>query len=467
MIRIFRHYISGVYLILFFLELGVFAAAFSLGNLLRHHSLAHDLMPQENLWVPSAILTVVMLVSSTGMGIYQRSHESGDAALLLRIASSFMLGTAIMSLVFYLFPDVFVGRGLFGFALLVALTGVLLCRFLFLKSVDRQSLKRRVLVLGTGYRGNMIREFERRNSNHRFRVVGYVRMNEEPLRIEEDRLVELKSLKEFAQQADIDEIVVAPDDRRGGGLVVDDALDCKMAGVEVVDLVTFFEREGGLLRVDCLNPSWLLFSDGFRVTGGQQFVKRLFDILASLLLLVLIWPVMLLTIAAIKLESGLCGDWHAPILYRQRRVGLHGETFKVVKFRSMRTDAEKAGAMMALANDSRITRVGWFIRKTRIDELPQLFNVLKGQMSFVGPRPERPEFVDKFNETIPYYAERHRLKPGITGWAQLCYPYGSNYQDTIEKLQYDLYYVKNYSIFLDMLIILQTVEVVLWGKGAR
>ena len=176
---------------------------------------------------------------------------------------------------------------------------------------------------------------------------------------------------------------------------------------------------------------------------------------------------MVLTVVAIKLESGFAGDWRAPILYRQLRVGLNGKTFKVIKFRSMRTDAEKAGAMMALANDNRVTRVGWFIRKTRIDELPQLFNVLKGQMSFVGPRPERPEFVNKFNETIPYYGERHRLKPGITGWAQLCYPYGSNYQDAIEKLQYDLYYVKNYSIFLDLLIILQTLEVVLWGKGAR
>jgi len=193
-----------------------------------------------------------------------------------------------------------------------------------------------------------------------------------------------------------------------------------------------------------------------------QVLKRWFDVLASLFLLVIIWPVMLLTALAIIIESG----WGAPVLYRQIRVGLHGKLFKVIKFRSMFTDAEKDGkAQWARTNDDRITKVGKFIRKVRLDEVPQIYNVLKGEMSFVGPRPERPEFVEKFAETIPYYAERHRVKPGITGWAQLCYCYGSSYQDTIEKLQYDLYYIKNYSIFLDLLIILQTIEVVLWGRG--
>jgi sugar transferase (PEP-CTERM system associated) len=235
-----------------------------------------------------------------------------------------------------------------------------------------------------------------------------------------------------------------------------------MGGFEVVDLLTFFEREAGLLRVDSLHPSWLVFSDGFRLAGVQQAIKRWLDIAACLTLLLVAWPVMALTALAIMVESGV----GAPILYRQVRVGLNGRLFNVIKFRSMRTDAEKDGkAQWARANDDRITRVGLFIRKVRIDELPQLLNVLKGEMSLVGPRPERPEFVEKFAETIPYYAERHRVKPGITGWAQLCYQYGASYQDTIEKLQYDLYYVKNYSIFLDILIMLQTIEVVLWGKG--
>jgi sugar transferase (PEP-CTERM system associated) len=462
MIRVFRHYISGSYLILFLMELGVFSAAFYLGDLARYYAQGQTMFFAGNLAIPSTLFTVFMLVSATGMGLYQRAHHISEAALLLRIFASFMLGVAIMSLAFYALPDYFVGRRVFGYALLLSLIGVLICRFLFLSFVDRQSLNRRILVLGAGYRGNMIQDFEMRNKRQGFRVIGYVRMGDEPIRIDPARLIDLRRpLLDFVNEKDIDEIVVAPDDRRGG-LAVDEILDCKMAGYEVVDLLSFFEREAGLLRVDSLHPSWLVFSDGFRLSGAQSIMKRLFDIAASLGLLFVVWPIMLLTCLAIVIESG----WHAPILYRQVRVGLNWRLFKVIKFRSMRTDAEKDGkAQWARAKDDRVTRVGSFIRKVRIDELPQLFNVLKGEMSFVGPRPERPEFVEKFAETIPYYSERHRVKPGITGWAQLCYPYGANYQDAIEKLQYDLYYVKNYSIFLDLLIMLQTVEVVLWGKG--
>jgi exopolysaccharide biosynthesis polyprenyl glycosylphosphotransferase len=194
-----------------------------------------------------------------------------------------------------------------------------------------------------------------------------------------------------------------------------------------------------------------------------QLAERAFDVLASLTLLLLALPLMLAAMVGIKLEEG----WGAPLFYRQKRVGLHGEVFDVLKFRSMRVDAEKFGAQYASKDDPRVTRIGGFMRKTRIDELPQLLNVLRGEMSFVGPRPERPEFVDELERAIPYYRERHTVKPGITGWAQLCYPYGSSEKDTIEKLQYDLYYVKNRSLLFDLAILVQTVEVVLWGKGAR
>jgi sugar transferase (PEP-CTERM system associated) len=369
-----------------------------------------------------------------------------------------------MGLVFYTFPAVFVGRGVFGYAILASLVLMLLSRFLFLRFVDRQELRRRVLVLGAGYNANMIYDFETRAGNPNFRVIGFIQMANEPCRVEPARVYELKEpLNEFAARQDIDEIVVAPDDRRGG-LAVDEILDCKISGLEVVDLLSFFEREAGLIRIDCLHPSWLVFSDGFRYRGVQQLGKRIFDVTASLLLLSVAWPIMVLAALAIIIESG----WRAPVFYCQTRVGKDWRLFKVIKFRSMRTDAERDGqAQWATKNDQRVTLVGRFTRKTRIDELPQLFNVLKGEMSFVGPRPERPEFVEKFAETIPYYAERHRVKPGITGWAQLCYPYGSGYRDAIEKLQYDLYYVKNYSLFLDFLIMLQTIEIVIWGKGAR
>jgi sugar transferase (PEP-CTERM system associated) len=464
MIRIFRHYISSVYLVIFLLDSGIFFSAFYLGGILRYFPEPFQSMMPEHEALASGIFMLIMLVSTTGMGLYERVQSGGDAGLLLRILGSFVLGAIVMGLVFYTFPEVFVGRGVFGYALLASLTLMLISRFVFLKFVDRQELRRRVLVLGAGYNANMIHDFESRAANLNFWVMGFVQMGNEPCRVNPLRLCDLKApLHEFATQQDIDEIVVAPDDRRGG-LAVDEILDCKMNGMQVVDLLSFFEREAGLIRVDCLHPSWLVFSDGFQYSGIQQLGKRAFDIGASVLLLLVAWPIMLLAALAIRLESG----WSAPIFYRQIRVGKNWRLFKVIKFRSMRTDAEKDGkARWATKNDDRVTRMGKFMRKTRIDELPQLFNVLRGEMSFVGPRPERPEFVEKFAETIPYYSERHRVKPGITGWAQLCYPYGSGYQDAIEKLQYDLYYVKNYSLFLDLLIMLQTIEVVVWGKGAR
>jgi sugar transferase (PEP-CTERM system associated) len=462
MIRIFRHYISRTYLVVFLVELCVFASAFYLGDLLRDFNRNQIFFISDGIWLPSLVFCAVMLLSTTGVGLYQRARDIGDAALLLRIFAGFLLGWAVLSLLFFLFPQLFAWRRIISYALAVSMVGILASRFLFFKYADRQLLKRRVLVLGAGYRADMIREFEGRSPQGAFRVVGFIRMGGEPVRVEPDRLLEAPaSLLELAGDEDVDEIVVAPDDRRGG-IKIDDILDCKIAGYAVVDLLSFFEREAGLLRVDILSPGWLVFSDGFRLVGVAQVFKRGFDILASLALLATAWPVMVLAGLAIAAESGR----GAPVLYRQVRVGLHGRPFEVVKFRSMRTDAEKDGkAQWARANDDRVTRVGRFIRKVRIDELPQLWNVLKGEMSFVGPRPERPEFVEKFAQTIPYYAERHRVKPGITGWAQLCYSYGSSYQDTIEKLQYDLYYVKNYSIFLDLLILLQTIEVVLWGKG--
>jgi sugar transferase (PEP-CTERM system associated) len=271
-----------------------------------------------------------------------------------------------------------------------------------------------------------------------------------------------KPLVELASALQIDEIVVAMDDRRQQ-FPLKELLDCRLAGVEITELATFLERETGKVYLDTLVPSWMIFGTGFRRDLFRRLSERAFDVIASLILLVLAAPIMLLTMLAIKLEDGL----RKPVFYGQLRVGFANRNFRVLKFRSMRTDAEKDGAQWARTNDDRVTRVGRFIRKTRIDELPQLLNVLSGQMSFVGPRPERPEFVQKLAETIPYYSERHAVKPGITGWAQLCYPYGASEKDAIEKLQYDLYYVKNHGLLFDILILLQTVEVILLGKGAR
>jgi sugar transferase (PEP-CTERM system associated) len=279
-----------------------------------------------------------------------------------------------------------------------------------------------------------------------------------------DRLIPLpQNLFEWAVENDVDEIVVAMDDRRQG-FPLHDFIECRLAGIQLLELPSFLERETGKVHLEILNPSWIIFGDGFRISQLQSALERVFDIVVSSLLLVLALPAMALAVVAIWLEDGL----KAPILYRQKRVGQHSKPFDVIKFRSMRVDAERPGvAQWAVANDPRVTRTGAFMRKTRLDELPQLWNVLSGDMSFVGPRPERPEFVATLQERIPYYRERHAVKPGITGWAQLCYPYGSSEKDALEKLQYDLYYVKNRSLLLDLAILLQTVEVVLWGKGAR
>jgi len=257
--------------------------------------------------------------------------------------------------------------------------------------------------------------------------------------------------------------VVAAEDRRRA-LPVAEILESKMAGVAVLDILSFFERECGRVKLDVLQPSWLIYSEGFRQSMVRAAVKRLFDLLVCALFLLFGWPFALLTALAVWLESGLRG----PVIYRQRRVGENGREFTLYKFRSMRSDAEGDGvARWAKKDDDRVTRVGRVIRKLRLDEWPQIYNVLHGDMSFVGPRPERPEFVANLHERSRWYQERHRVKPGITGWAQVYFPYGSSEEDALKKLEYDLFYVKNYSLFLDLVILIHTVEVVLWRRGAH
>ena len=271
-----------------------------------------------------------------------------------------------------------------------------------------------------------------------------------------------QSLSDTAYALNVDEIIIAVHERRGGILPLRELLDCKLSGVNVLDLASYFERALGQIRLDSLKVGWLIFGDGFRQNLGRTVIKRVFDIVAASTLILLALPVMAITALLIVLEDGF------PILYRQERVGLNGRLFNVVKFRSMRKDAESDGKpRWATANDDRTTRVGRIIRKLRIDELPQLFSVLSGDMSLVGPRPERPYFVDKLTRDIPFYAVRHSVKPGVTGWAQDSYHYGASVDDSIQKLQYDLYYVKNHTLFLDIVILFETVGVVLTGKGAQ
>ena len=418
----------------------------------------------DALWLQACVLAGCVMVAAIAMGLFSRRLRDRTVGVVLRIGVSVTAGALLGGLLLYATPGhrpgwteifAFIGIGLFSLTIVRVVAHGL---------IDEDILKRRILVYGSGNNAARILALRRRNDQRGFKVMGFVPSRNDERVVPEDKLVSTDvPLVATAAKLEIDEIVVAMDDRRQQ-FPLKDLLDCRLAGIEVIELASFFERETGKVYLDILIPSWMIFGAGFRRDVMRRYSETAFDVAASFALLLITLPVMALTVLAIKLEEGL----GAPVLYGQPRVGYGGRVFRVLKFRSMRVDAEKDGrARWATANDDRVTRVGRFIRKVRIDELPQLFNVLTGRMSFVGPRPERPEFVKQLNESIPYYDVRHAVKPGITGWAQLCYPYGASEQDATEKLQYDLYYVKNHSLVFDILILLQTVEVILFGKGAR
>jgi len=412
----------------------------------------------------ATVVAGVILVSLIAMGLYQFHQRIYYREAAVRVLVGFIIGGLALAAIFYGFPSVSVSRDLASVAIIYALILLLLVRYYFVSTVDENVFRHRTLVYGAGKRATSIADLRRRADRRGFKIVGRVPAPGDTI-IEDKKLFTdaNQTIAEIAIESDADEIVVAMDDRRGN-LPIRELLDAKMKGIDVIDLLEFLERETGKIRVDLVNPGWLIFSSGFRTTPFRKFTSRAVDIIVSACIFLIVWPILLLIAVAIKLEDGLT----APVFYHQNRVGLGGETFPVLKFRSMGIDAESDGKpVWATKGDTRVTRVGNFLRINRLDEFPQLLNVLLGQMSLVGPRPERPEFVKELLENIPYYSERHSVRPGVTGWAQLKYSYGASEEDALEKLQYDLYYVKNQNLMLDIIIILQTVEVVLWGKGAR
>ncbi len=462
MIRIFRHYLSSAYLGLFLVEMIVLFGSMHYGTQLRFFY-SESYYTDEYIYLSSAIFALVITISNTGIGLYRRSLSWDDYHLLPRIGVSFLSSALVLLAIYYSFPEFKMARGVLIYSYALAALGMLFCRYLFYNYIKRSSLRKKILVIGTGKNANQLLNTKNNYIHQSYEIEAFLAIDNSPVLISSYPIIkDHESILQVVKDNDIDEIVLALDDRRSA-LPMDDLLDCKVYGIDVIDLLTFYEREKSMINLDNIYPSWFVFSDGFANGGLRVFGKRTVDIFASSLLLSVSWPFMLIVAIAIYIESGFKG----PILYRQTRVGELDENFDVFKFRSMRTDAEMNGAQWAQQNDSRVTRVGGFIRKVRLDELPQIWNVFRGDMSFVGPRPERPEFVEQFDKNIQYYRKRHRVKPGITGWAQLCYPYGANEFDAIQKLQYDLYYVKNYSLFLDITIIVHTIEVILWGKGAR
>jgi sugar transferase (PEP-CTERM system associated) len=462
MIRIFRHYISRAYLWLLLVEFGVFFAAMYFGSDVRF-LMTTSWYTEQDITIASIIFSSVMSLSCMGLGLYRRTLSGDDYNLLARVYVSFGIAICAVVTIYYLLPEFHVARSVLIYAVIFAFTGIMITRYLFHHIVNLERLKRRFLVIGSGKKAKELSTTNDSFIHRGFTIAGFVALPGEVPVVDQSQIISHdKKIITIAEEYKIDEIVIAIDDK-SLELPLDELLDCRMSGLTIMNIMGFYEREQGIISLENVTPGWLVFCSGFAQGDLRSLEKRFFDVLASLILLGAAWPVMLLTALAIFLESGFKG----PILYRQIRVGEKNQNFEVLKFRSMKQDAEKNGAQWAQQNDNRITFVGRAIRKCRIDELPQVFNVLRGDMSFVGPRPERPEFVEGFNERIPYYRERHRVKPGITGWAQLCYPYGADENDTFNKLQYDLYYVKNYSLFLDLSIMFNTVEVILWGKGAR
>ena len=461
MIRLFKHYIPNAVLLLALFDFVLLIAAGELGWITRAWQLGIAVGDIHERWVPLLIFACLVQTAMIAVGVYGsdalRSMRYAGARLLVAIS----LGIIALSAVYFMLPSHTLWRSNLFYAMFIAIALLLSIRFLLSGLLGTAPFRRRILVLGAGARADRLRKLGDRPEAG-FVIVGYVGMSAAPPVIEEAiHRDAIANLTRYVDNLGVSEVVLALEERRNA-LPLKDLLRIKTTGVHVNELSTFLERETGRVDLATASHSWLIFSDGF--SSGQivsSAIKRVFDIVASLILLVLALPLIIIFAILVKLDS------KGPAFFRQVRVGLYGQDFSLIKLRSMRLDAEAGGAQWAAKSDPRVTRIGKVIRKLRIDELPQAWTVLKGEMSFVGPRPERPEFVLDLEEKLPFYAERHMVKPGITGWAQVNYPYGASIEDSRHKLEYDLYYAKNYTPFLDLLILLQTVRVVLWNEGAR
>jgi sugar transferase (PEP-CTERM system associated) len=462
-LRIFAHHIASHLVLIAVVDFVLaFASVFLAYFALRSAELGGPLGVHElPLAVYAGLFAVAVTAALAAMGLYGIQQRYGIEGAVVRIAVGIVFAAIGIALLDFLF-NVARSPAVWVLAFCTCAMALAIARIVFARVVGDEIFRRRVLVYGAGKRAARILELRRRSDQRGFRVVLFVPAVGDGLTIEDPRVAQgtPRPLSDYVREHAIDEIVVAMDDRRRG-FPVRDLLACKLAGVRVIDLLEFLERETGRIKVDLLNPAWLIFSDGFGRTGGDRWTFRALDLAVAAVVSVFALPIAVCVAIAIVIDDG------RPVLYRQRRVGVAGRGFTLYKFRSMRKDAEAGGATWASREDNRVTRVGRILRSARFDEIPQLFNILRGDMSLVGPRPERPEFVEQLGVKVPYYHERHCVKPGLTGWAQLCYPYGASADDALAKLEYDMYYIKNRSLLFNLIILLQTAEVVLWQKGSR
>ncbi|SNY51580.1 sugar transferase, PEP-CTERM system associated/exopolysaccharide biosynthesis polyprenyl glycosylphosphotransferase [Arsukibacterium tuosuense] len=437
-------------------------ASYLYNNLNPHISLDYRL-------INAALFAATVMLCALSVGLYDQKLRESHGGIIKRVVITLLFSALLLEgVIFNLFPFLHISTLYLAVASVIALFSLTAFRAFFHYNDITRISRRRILVLGAGERASIIERRMRRNVDKRFfEIVGFAHIDgDRSASIPEEKLITFdykENLFQYVIDNGIDQLVIACDERRNM-LPVEHLFKCKSRGIEVIEILDFIERETGQIAVNLIYPSWIIYGNGLDL--NQRFKTNLdykLNLVLAVLLLAVTWPIMLLTALLIYLEDGR--KTGASVFYRQVRVGFDGKPFYILKFRSMKPDAEKNGARWASADDDRVTRVGKYIRKYRIDELPQLMNVLKGEMGFVGPRPERPEFVNELVKDIPYYSQRHNVKPGLTGWAQLKYPYGATAEDAQEKLKFDLYYIKHRSLLLDLMILIRTVEIVLFGKG--
>ena len=468
MIKIFNRYFSIKDILFFFIESLLIFFAVLLAAYIRFKisNYSNYWMLKYNVIIPKIILiTFVYQMSLYYNDMYNTKIIRTAQEIVIRSLQAVGAAAVFLSIIYYIIPDLIIGRGVFLISIIFLTIITILWRLFYSWTISINAFDEKILIIGTGNTAKDIAKRILSKEKVGYKIVGFI-AEDNSLKIGTS-LVNPKiigtchDMCEIVEKEGISRIIVALSERRGR-LPFDMLLKCRLNGIRIEDDATFYEGINGKIRLVSLRPSWLIFSDGFKKSWLSLTTKRLLDITASFILLIIALPVMILTSMLVKLDS------RGPVFFKQERMGMDGRIFTLFKFRSMREDAEsKSGPVWATKDDDRVTRIGGIIRKTRLDELPQLINVLKGDMSFVGPRPERPFFIEQLKEKIPYYALRESVRPGVTGWAQIRYPYGASVEDAFEKLQYDLYYTKNMSFLLDLTIIFDTIKVVLLGRGSR